>query len=193
MPGRSVTSVSGWPLMAPLLRSTVTPGIAHMLVGTGELVEQGGLTAVLVASQRKGEVLSSGRGFSPFLMWYFPPSPRPGDPPFYHLPEPPTLPGPFRWGDADLRGIVPAGGSGLISMDAQLHGVAHGCQLDQRDLRPPGIRAPYPRKMLAQVRARRPTGSVPQPTTRFLSICNSFNVIRSTFSFYPLSTCVSLC
>ena len=26
MPGRSVTSVSGWPLIWPLLRSTVTPG-----------------------------------------------------------------------------------------------------------------------------------------------------------------------
>ena len=30
-------------------------------------------------------------------------------------------------------------------------------------------------------------------TTALFPICNSFNVIRSTFSFYPLSTCVSLC
>ena len=41
--------------------------IAHMLVGTGELVEQGGLTAVLVASQRKGEGPVLGQGILPLF------------------------------------------------------------------------------------------------------------------------------
>ena len=41
----------------------------------------------------------------------------------------------FGGGDADLRGIVQPEGQ-LIAMDAQLHGVAHGCQLYQRDLCP---------------------------------------------------------
>ena len=41
----------------------------------------------------------------------------------------------FGGGHGDLCRVVQTQGQ-LIAVDAQLHGVAHGCQLYQRDLRP---------------------------------------------------------
>ena len=56
----------------------------------------------------------------------------------------------FGGGDADLRGIVQPEGQ-LVAMDAQLHGIAHRSQLDQRDFRPRD--QAHIQKMLAQCAA----------------------------------------
>ena len=125
--------------------------IAYMLVGTGELVEQGGLTAVLVASQRKGEGPVLGQGILPLFNVVFSALAKAGV--IHHFiicRNRRHCRGLFGGGDADLRGIVQPEGQ-LIAMDAQLHGVAHGCQLDQRDLRPRD--QAHIQKMLAQCAA----------------------------------------
>jgi len=122
-----------------------------MLVGTGELVEQGGLTAVLVASQRKGEGPVLGQGILPLFNVVFSALAKAGV--IHHFiicRSRRYCRGLFGGGDADLRGIVQPEGQ-LIAMDAQLHGVAHGCQLDQRDLRPRD--QAHIQKMLAQCAA----------------------------------------
>ena len=125
--------------------------IAHMLVGTGELVEQGGLTAVLVASQRKGEGPVLGQGILPLFDVVFSALAKAGV--IHHFiicRSRRHCRGLFGGGDADLRGIIQPEGQ-LVAMDAQLHGVAHGCQLDQRDLRPRD--QAHIQKMLAQCAA----------------------------------------
>ena len=125
--------------------------IAHMLVGTGELVEQGGLTAVLVASQRKGEGPVLGQGILPLFNVVFSALAKAGV--IHHFiicRSRRHCRGLFGGGDADLRGIVQPEGQ-LVAMDAQLHGVAHRSQLDQRDLHPRD--QAHIQKMLAQCAA----------------------------------------
>lgn len=105
-----------------------------MLVGTSELVEQGGLAAVLVASQGKcqGRIFRQGRftGFGVITAalaqtWML------------QRLVPMGCAGVIRCRavqhrDADLLGIVQPQGQ-RIAVDAQLHGVAHGGQFYQGD------------------------------------------------------------
>ena len=79
MLGRSVTSVFGLFRIAPLLRSTVTPGkLPTCWLEPVSWLNRVVLPQFWLPASAKVRVLSSGRGFSPFLMWYLPPSPRPG-------------------------------------------------------------------------------------------------------------------
>ena len=122
-----------------------------MLVGAGELVKQGGLAAVLVARQRKGEGLTLGQGILPLFDVVFAALAKAGV--IHHFVicrSRRYCRGLFGGGDADLRGIVQPEGQ-LVAMDAQFHGVAHGCQLDQRDLCPRD--QAHIQKMLAQCAA----------------------------------------
>ena len=107
--------------------------VAHVLVGAGELIEQGGLAAVLVAGQRKGQCLVFRQGVLPFFdviptalakAWML-----------HHfiLDRCVHRRDGLGGGDADLRGILQPQGQ-LVAVDAQLHGVPHGGQLDQGDL-----------------------------------------------------------
>ena len=104
-----------------------------MLVGAGELIEQGGLAAVLVAGQRKGQCPVFRQGVLPFFdvipaalakAWML-----------HHfiLDRCVHRRDGLGGGDADLRGILQPQGQ-LVAVDAQLHGVPHGGQLDQGDL-----------------------------------------------------------
>ena len=72
--------------------------VAHVLVGTGELVEQGGLTAVLVARQRKGQGLILRQGMLPLLGVVLAALAKTRV--LHHLFRPPgrAPPGSFRWG-----------------------------------------------------------------------------------------------
>ena len=105
-----------------------------MLVGAGELVEQGRLAAVLVARQRKGQGLALRQGMlalfgvvaSAFAQTRM----------LHHLVLPPGGCSGGRGrgrGDLDLRCVVQTQGQ-FIAVDLQLHGVAHGRKLHQRDL-----------------------------------------------------------
>ena len=70
MPGRSVTSVFGLFRIAPLFAvHRHTREIADVLVGAGELVEEGRLAAVLVARQRKGKGRAVGQRVLALLVW----------------------------------------------------------------------------------------------------------------------------
>ena len=115
------------------------PGeIAHMLVGAGELVEQGGLSAVLVACQGKGQLGSLGQGILIRLYMVFAPLAQAGVGPGFGMRHwlaglPYPLPG-FRGTDLDLLRVRQPEGQ-LISVDAQLHGVAHGGVFNEGDLR----------------------------------------------------------
>ena len=112
-----------------------TRKVAHVLVGAGELVEQGGLAAVLVARQRKGQGLILRQGMLALLgvvlaalaktrvLHHF----------FRHRGV--HRRGLFGGGHGDLCRVVQTQGQ-LIAVDAQLHGVTHGRQLYQRDLCP---------------------------------------------------------
>ena len=104
-----------------------------MLVGAGKLVEQGGLAAVLVARQRKGEHRAVRQGM--FALFGVVASALAKAGVLHH---PAFFPGRglcrgFRRFHRDLRRIIQAQRQ-LIAMDLQLHGVAHGCKLHQRDL-----------------------------------------------------------
>ena len=122
--------------------------VAHMLVGAGELVEQGRLAAVLVARQRKGQGLALWQGMlalfgvvaSAFAQARM----------LHHLVIPPGGCSGGRGrcrGDLDLCCVVQAQGQ-FIAVDLQLHGVAHGCKLHQRDLLAGD--QPHVQKMLPQ-------------------------------------------
>ena len=107
--------------------------IAHMLVGAGELIEQGGLAAVLVAGQRKGQCLVFRQGVLPFFDVI--PAALAKARVLHHfiLDRCVHRRDGLGGGDADLRGILQPQGQ-LVAVDAQLHGVPHGGQLDQGDL-----------------------------------------------------------
>ena len=111
-----------------------TGEVSHVLVGTGQLIEQGGLTAVLVSHQGKAQACALGkwilgRGimesaflseagvFYIFLL-------RPFFAIFLF----------FYKGDFYVRGIGKSE-SELIAVDADLHGIAHGGKFDYRDFR----------------------------------------------------------
>ena len=124
--------------------------IAHMLVGAGELIEQGRLAAVLVSGQCKGESRAVRQGVLSLFDMIFSALAKAGV--IHH----PVVYGSTRRqallyrNDSDLGSVVQPERQ-LIAMDAQLHGVAHGCQLHQRDLRARG--QPHIQKMLAQCAA----------------------------------------
>ena len=109
--------------------------VAHVLVGAGELVEQGSLAAVLVARQRKGQGLILRQGMLPLLGVVLAALAKTRV--LHHLFRHRGVHrrGLFGGGHGDLCRVVQTQGQ-LIAVDAQLHGVAHGCQLYQRDLRP---------------------------------------------------------
>ena len=125
------------------------PGeVAHMLVGTGQLVEQGRFAAVLVAHQGEGQpgplrqgIAAARRMKAPFLaktgvlrgflVFFF--GCRRG--------------GALQSGDTDLFGVRQAEGQ-LVPVDPQLHGIAHRGELDHGYL---GTRDDaHIQKMLAQ-------------------------------------------
>ena len=122
--------------------------VAHVLVGAGELVEEGGLPRVLVAHQGKGQggprrqripvalavilaVLAQARVLA--LLYG-------GDAGV-------GVGALFDGLDLDLGGVGHADGQ-LVAVDLELHGVPHGGQLHHRDLRP-GDHA-HVQKMLPQ-------------------------------------------
>ena len=112
-----------------------TRKVADVLVGAGELVEQGSLAAVLVARQRKGQGLILRQGMLPLLGVVLAALAKTRV--LHHLLRHRGVHrrGLFGGGHGDLCRVVQTQGQ-LIAVDAQLHGVAHGCQLYQRDLRP---------------------------------------------------------
>ena len=110
--------------------------VAHVLVGAGELVEQGGLPRVLVAHQSEGKGGALGERVAVALAVVL-----------AVLAQARVLDG-LDGGDADvgvgalLDGLDgDLGGVGkaerqLVAVDLELHGVAHGGQLHYRDLCP---------------------------------------------------------
>ena len=108
--------------------------VAHMLVGAGELVEEGGLAAVLVAHQRKAQSRPLRQGIARALGVEF-----------ALLAETRMIGGPARGFcllfdggglrplNADVLGVGQAQRQ-LIPAQAQLHGVAHGRKLDHGHL-----------------------------------------------------------
>ena len=109
--------------------------VTDVLVGTGELVEQGGLTAVLVARQRKGQGLILRQGMLPLLGVVLAALTKTRVLHHFSVHRGVHRRGLFGGGHDDLCRVVQTQGQ-LIAVDAQLHGVAHGRQLYQRDLRP---------------------------------------------------------
>ena len=124
--------------------------VAHVLVRAGELVEQGGLAAVLVARQRKGQGLILRQGMLALLGVVLAALAKTRVLHHFSVHRGVHRRGLFGGGHGDLCRVVQTQGQ-LISVDAQLHGVAHGSQLYQRDLRTGD--QPHIQKMLPQ-RAR---------------------------------------
>ena len=176
--------------------------IAHVLVRTGELVEQGGLAAVLVAGEREGEL--------PAFQGAVPADPlmrcillaQAGVLPFVRMParvdaafDGGLLPASLALGVVCLAVMVAAFGQGgdrypagiveaqgeVVSVDSQLQRVAHGSQLDCSDLCLGD--EPHIQEMLSQAAASpdrfypgaAPQGDVRQGAralARFLSSCH---------------------
>ena len=112
--------------------------VAHMLVGPGELVEQGGFAAVLVAGQGEGQLSAGGQGrFVGFDVKLAPLAQagvgqgvrREGR--RFLLPQVVLGVG----GHRDLFPVCQTEGE-FIAVDAKLHGVPHGGEFDQGDLGP---------------------------------------------------------
>ena len=128
-----------------------TGKIAHVLVGAGEPVEEGGLAAVLVADQGEGQGLPLGHGF--FLRAAGPDVVQSSlaQSGMLGFPDTPLLPadgGLFLHRlDLDLRGVLQPEGQ-LVAVDLQLHGIPHGRELDHGDLR--AGNDSHIQKMLAQ-------------------------------------------
>ena len=108
--------------------------VADVLVGTGQLVEQGGLAGVLIADQREGQFCSIRQGIAAALGMET-----------AFLTETGVFRGalrdPFFFGgfviqrdDADLFRFRQAQGK-FVPVDPKLHGVSHGRQLDHRHFR----------------------------------------------------------
>ena len=108
--------------------------IAHVLVGTGQLVEQGGLAAVLVADQRKGQLCAVRQGIAA----------APGMETAFFT-QAGMLLGTLGFlflidgfladrGNFNLLRVCKAE-SQLISVDPQLHGVSHRSQFDNGNFR----------------------------------------------------------
>ena len=112
-----------------------TRKVTDVLVGTSELVEQGGLAAVLVARQRKGQGLILRQGMLPLLGVVLAALAKTRVLHHFSVHRGVHRRGLFGGGHGDLRRVVQTQGQ-LIAVDAQLHGVAHGRQLYQRDLYP---------------------------------------------------------
>ena len=119
-----------------------------MLPGTGELVEQRGLAAVLVAHKGIGEGHVVGQGVLLRLVVGPAVLAQAGVGPVRGTVRPLVAAGAVLDGIyGDLLRLGQAEGQ-LIAVDLQLHGVAHGGQLDHRHLRP-GHHA-HVQKVLAQ-------------------------------------------
>ena len=104
--------------------------IAYMLVGAGKLVEQGGLSAVLIACQRKGQQRSLRKGiFCLFKMILstFAETRMIDSFPFYFGLLFFRVPDIFNLDF--LRVCLPQGQ--LVTVDPKLHGIAHGGQVIQ--------------------------------------------------------------
>ena len=122
--------------------------IAHMLIGAGELVEQGGLAAVLVARQCKGQGRALRHRVFPFLGVVAPALAETRM--LHHFAFPPGMSGgrgTRRRGDCDPGRIVQTQRQ-LVPMDLQFHRVAHGRKFHQRD--PLAGDQPHIQKMLPQ-------------------------------------------
>ena len=104
-----------------------------MLVGAGELVEQGSLAAVLVARQRKGQGLILRQGMLPLLGVVLAALAKTRVLHHFSIHRGVHRRGLFGGAHGDLCRVVQTQGQ-LIAVDAQLHRVAHGRQLYQRDL-----------------------------------------------------------
>ena len=110
--------------------------VAHMLPGAGELVEQRGLAAVLVAHKGIGEGHVVGQGLLLRLVVGPAVLAQAGVGPVRGTVRPLVAAGAVLDGIyGDLLRLGQAEGQ-LIAVDLQLHGVAHGGQLDHRHLRP---------------------------------------------------------
>ena len=112
-----------------------TGEVAHMLVGAGKLVEQGGLAAVLIAGQRKRQGRAVRQGMLALFDVVLAALTQARVVHHLIIHQSGGRRDLFGGDDADLCGVIQAQGQ-LIAVDAQLHGVAHGGQLDQGDLRP---------------------------------------------------------
>ena len=106
-----------------------------MLVGTGKLVEQGGLAAVLIAGQRKRQGRAVRQGMLALFDVVLAALTQTRVVHHLIIHQSGGRRDLFGGDDADLCGVIQAQGQ-LIAVDAQLHGVAHGGQLDQGDLCP---------------------------------------------------------
>ena len=106
-----------------------------MLSGPGELVEQGGLAAVLVPHQGEGQghILRQRIAAALGMVFARLPQARMMDLLFPTLVGD-SLPGFGPGHDVDLSGLRQPQGQG-IAVDPQLHGISQGGVLDQRDLR----------------------------------------------------------
>ena len=106
--------------------------VAHVLIGAGELVEQGGFAAVLVAHQGKAQKFRVGQGVAAALGVEFALLAQTGvvlgPGAAGRLPGHGAVQG---GGDRNLRGVRQAQGQ-LIAVNPQLHGIAQGGQLDHR-------------------------------------------------------------
>ena len=122
--------------------------IAHVLVGAGELVEEGGLPRVLVAHQGKGQGGPRRQRIPVALCMVFAALAQARVLALLDAGDARVGVGPALDGlDLDLAGVGHADGQ-LVAVDLQLHGVPHGSQLHHRDLRP-GDHA-HVQKMLPQ-------------------------------------------
>ena len=112
------------------------PGeVAHMLVGTGQLIKEGRLAAVLVAHQRKAQQGSFRQGIAATLRVIFSFLTQTGVFGMAFL-RPGTAFGRGRriqQGNLNVFRVRPPQRE-LISVQTQLHGVTHRSQLDEADL-----------------------------------------------------------
>ena len=107
-----------------------------MLVGAGKLVEQGGLSAVLVARQCKGEGRAVRQRILPLFGVVAAALAQAGV--LYHFlfrAGSGHHPDGFCRGNVDPGRVIQPEGQG-VAVDLQLHRVTHGCKLDKGDLFP---------------------------------------------------------
>ena len=105
-----------------------------MLVGTGQLIEQGCLAAVLVSNQGKGQKGVIGKGIFIFLLVILSVLSKSRVIREWNLLHPSVLVGALLDQlHTDLLGIRQAQGQ-LIAVHLDLHGIAHRGKLDDREL-----------------------------------------------------------
>ena len=109
--------------------------VAHVLVGAGELVEQGGLARVLVAHQSEGQRGARRQRVTVPLGVIPAALPQARVLAFFNGGDAPVGIGPLLDGlDLNLGSVGHPDGQ-LVPMDLELHGIPHGGQLHHGDLR----------------------------------------------------------